>query len=201
MVYHKDMSYFLSWTGMREAGSLEPKPGLPPTPAHLARLLERMQREPAKAVVYSPYNSPDAARFLSERAGIPAIAMSQALRDQGHGFSAAEGWAVRVLKPLIDVPMPKRTLINVNFPALASGDVRGVRIARQAFHDYARGSVVESTDPRGRPYFWFGLEDVEHTLDHGTDLEAVNDGYVSVTPLQLDLTHYASLGVLAERFG
>ena len=50
--------------------------------------------------------------------------MSQALRDQGHGFSAAEGWAVRVLKPLIDVPMPKRTLINVNFPALASGDVR-----------------------------------------------------------------------------
>lgn len=147
------------------------------------------------------YSGTISAAMEGALAGIPAIAMSQALRDQGHGFSAAEGWAVRVLQPLIDVPMPKRTLINVNFPALASGNVRGVRIARQAFHDYARGSVVESTDPRGRPYFWFGLEDVEHTLDHGTDLEAVNDGYVSVTPLQLDLTHYASLGVLAERFG
>ena len=134
-------------------------------------------------------------------AGIPAIALSQALRDQGHGFSAAEGWAAKVLGPLIDVRMARRTLINVNFPALGSGDVKGIRVTRQGFHDYARGSVVESTDPRGRPYYWFGLEDVEHTLDHGTDLEAVNEGYVSVTPLQLDLTHHSAIGLLAERFG
>jgi len=89
----------------------------------------------------------------------------------------------------------------VNFPALPAADVRGIRVARQGFHDYARGSVVESVDPRGRPYFWFGLDDIEHTLDHGTDLEAVSDGYVSVTPLQLDLTHHASIGLLADRFG
>jgi len=73
VVYHKDMSYFLDWTGMREAGSLEPKPGLSPTPAHLAELVERMKREPAKVVVYSAYNSPRAAEFLSERTGIPAV--------------------------------------------------------------------------------------------------------------------------------
>jgi zinc/manganese transport system substrate-binding protein len=73
VVYHKDMSYFLDWAGMREAGSLEPKPGLPPTPAHLAELVERMKREPAKAIVYSAYSSPRAAEFLSERAGIPAL--------------------------------------------------------------------------------------------------------------------------------
>ena len=73
VVYHKDLSYFLAWTGMREAGSLEPKPGLPPTPAHLAELVERIKREPAKAIVFSPYNSPEAARFLSERTGIPSI--------------------------------------------------------------------------------------------------------------------------------
>ena len=72
VVYHKDMSYFLDWAGMREVGSLEPKPGLPPTPAHLAGLVERMKRDPAKVVVYSAYNSPRAAEFLSERAGIPA---------------------------------------------------------------------------------------------------------------------------------
>jgi zinc/manganese transport system substrate-binding protein len=73
VVYHKDMSYFINWTGMREAGSLEPKPGLPATPVHLAELVERMKRDPAKAIVYSPYNSPKAAEFLSERAGIPAV--------------------------------------------------------------------------------------------------------------------------------
>ena len=73
VVYHKDMSYFINWSGMREAGSLEPKPGLPPTPAHLAELVERMKREPAKIVVYSAYNSPRAAEFLSERTKIPSV--------------------------------------------------------------------------------------------------------------------------------
>jgi len=73
VVYHKDMSYFINWSGMREAGSLEPKPGLPPTPAHLAELVERMKREPAKIIVYSAYNSPRAAEFLSERTKTPSV--------------------------------------------------------------------------------------------------------------------------------
>jgi zinc/manganese transport system substrate-binding protein len=73
VVYHKDMSYFLSWAGMREAGSLEPKPGLPPSPAHLAELVERMKRSPAKVIVYSAYNSPQAAEFLSQRSNIPHV--------------------------------------------------------------------------------------------------------------------------------
>jgi zinc/manganese transport system substrate-binding protein len=73
VVYHKDMSYFINWSGMREAGSLEPKPGIPPTPSHLAELVEQMKRNPAKVVVYSPYNSPKAAEFLSERSGIPSV--------------------------------------------------------------------------------------------------------------------------------
>lgn len=73
VVYHKDLEYFIAWAGMREVGSLEPKPGIPPTPAHLAELVERMKRDPAKAIVYSPYSSPKAAEFLSERTGIPAV--------------------------------------------------------------------------------------------------------------------------------
>jgi hypothetical protein len=76
-------------------------------------------------------------------------------------------------RPLIDVPMAQRTLINVNFPAIPADRVKGIRVVRQGFHDYSRGSLVEGTDPRGRPYFWFGLQEIEHTLDHGTDLEAV----------------------------
>jgi zinc/manganese transport system substrate-binding protein len=73
VVYHKDMSYFINWSGMREAGALEPKPGIPATPSHLAELVERMKRDPAKAIVYSPYNNPKAAEFLSERAKIPDV--------------------------------------------------------------------------------------------------------------------------------
>ena len=146
------------------------------------------------------YSGTISAAMEAALAGIPAVAMSQAFRDAGHGFSAAEGWAAKVLAPLLDLQMAKRTVVNVNFPPLAAGDVKGIRVARQGFHDYGRGSLIEGVDPRGRPYYWFGLEDIEHTLDHGTDLEAVSEGYVSVTPLQLDLTHHASLVTLAESY-
>jgi zinc/manganese transport system substrate-binding protein len=73
VVYHKDLSYLNAWLGLREIGSLEPKPGVPPTTAHLAELVARMQGNPAKAIVYSAYNDPKAAAFLSERARIPAV--------------------------------------------------------------------------------------------------------------------------------
>jgi zinc/manganese transport system substrate-binding protein len=75
VVYHKDFSYFINWTGMQEVASLEPKPGIPPTPSHLAELLDLMKRQPAKVIVYSPYNSPQAAEFLSSRSRIPAVMM------------------------------------------------------------------------------------------------------------------------------
>lgn len=147
------------------------------------------------------YSGTVSAAMEAALAGIPAIAFSQAFRDSGQGFAAAKAWGAKVIAPLIAVQMARRTLINVNFPALAPAEVKGIRVVRQGFHDYARGSLVEGTDPRGRPYYWFGLDDVEHTLDHGTDLEAVGDGFISVTPLHLDLTHHAAIGVLAERFG
>lgn len=146
------------------------------------------------------YSGTISAAMEGALAGIPAIALSQAMRERGNRFAAADGWAARVLRPLIDAPMARRTLINVNFPDLAADQVKGVRVVRQGFHAYSRGSLVEGTDPRGRPYFWFGLQEAEHTLDHGTDLEAVADGYIAITPLQLDFTHYAAIGTLAERF-
>ncbi len=150
------------------------------------------------------YSGTISAAMEAALAGVPAIALSQAQRsrgrEKGHAFAAAEGWAAKVLAPLIETPMARRTLVNVNFPALPADGVRGVRVVRQGFHDYSRGSLVEGTDPRGRRYYWFGLEDMEQTLDHGTDLEAVADGYVAVTPLHLDLTHHSAIGRLAERF-
>ena len=73
IVYHREWSYLINWLGLKEAGSLEPKPGLPPTPGHLAELLSLMQREPARLIIYSAYNEPRAAEFLAERSKIPAL--------------------------------------------------------------------------------------------------------------------------------
>ncbi len=75
VVHHRDLSYLIRWLGMREVGSLEPKPGVPPTAAHLAELLANLTREPAKAVVRAAYNDPRAADWLSERAKIPALTL------------------------------------------------------------------------------------------------------------------------------
>jgi 5'-nucleotidase len=146
------------------------------------------------------YSGTISAAMEGALAGIPAVALSQAMRDGGHGFAAARSWAAKVLAPLLDLQMARRTVVNVNFPALPAEEVKGIRVVRQGFHDYARGSLVEAVDPRGRPYFWFGLDDIEHSLDHGTDLEAVSEGYIAVTPLHVDLTHHASIGTLAESF-
>lgn len=73
VTYHKNLSYLNQWLGLREVGTLEPKPGVPPATAHLADLVARMQAQPAKVIVYSAYNSPQAAQFLSERTKIPVV--------------------------------------------------------------------------------------------------------------------------------
>jgi 5'-nucleotidase len=151
------------------------------------------------------YSGTVSAAIEGALAGIRSVAFSQVYAREGMGddvpFGAALEWGPKVLAPLLGAPMAERTLININFPALPASEVKGIRVVRQGFHDYSRGSIVEGRDPRGYRYFWFGLDPIEHTLDHGTDLEAIDDGYVAVTPLQLDLTHYSTIGILAERFG
>lgn len=73
VVHHKNFSYLNDWLGLREAGQLEPKPGLPPTTSHLSGLLERLAKDPAKAVLRAAYNDPQASEWLSARAKIPAV--------------------------------------------------------------------------------------------------------------------------------
>jgi 5'-nucleotidase len=150
------------------------------------------------------YSGTVSAAIEGALAGVRSIALSQVTAREGEAgadtFEAARAWGAKVIAPLLHTPLPARTLVNVNFPALPAKAVRGIRAVRQGFHDYARGTVVEGRDPRGFKYYWFGLEAIEHTLDHGTDLEAISDGFISVTPLQLDLTHHSSLADLAERY-
>lgn len=150
------------------------------------------------------YSGTVSAAMEGALAGVRSIAMSQVYGKEGMGdavpFSAAEAWGAKVLEPLLKMDFTPRTLINVNFPALAPDAVKGIQVARQGFHDYSRGSIVKGTDPRGYDYYWFGLHGVEHTSGHDTDLEVVDDGYISVTPLHLDLTHHAALDSLTAAF-
>jgi len=73
VVHHKDMSYLIHWLGLREVGALEPKPGLPPTIAHLSELLGRLAKDPATVIIRSAYSDPRASTWLSERARVPAL--------------------------------------------------------------------------------------------------------------------------------
>jgi len=73
VVHHRNLSYLIAWLGMREAGALEPKPGLPPTTAHLGELLSRQARDPAKLVAHAAYNDPRPADWFAERARIPSV--------------------------------------------------------------------------------------------------------------------------------
>jgi len=147
------------------------------------------------------YSGTVSAAMEGAMAGIRAIALSQAYAREGMGdtvpFAAAEAWAERVLRPIVDGGMPARTLVNINFPALAPESVKGIRVAAQGRHDYARLRIVQRADPRGYDYFWFGLAPMVETPGHMTDLEVVADGFVAVTPLHLDLTHGPSLDRLA----
>ena len=146
------------------------------------------------------YSGTVSAAMEGALAGIPSIALSQGYAKEGMGdtvpFAAAEAWAERVLRPLIATPMATRTLVNVNFPALPPEAVKGVRVVRQGLRDYGRLKIVQRTDTRGYDYYWFGLGPMIQTAGHATDLEAIADGYVAVTPLHLDLTHEESLGRL-----
>lgn len=150
------------------------------------------------------YSGTVSAAMEGALAGIRSIALSQVYDREGMGdavpFEAAAAWGERVLRPLIDAPLAPRTLININFPALSAGEVKGVRVVGQGLRDYGRLRIVSNTDPRGYDYHWFALGPMLHDPACDSDLEAVADGYVSVTPLHLDLTHQASMDMLSRAY-
>ncbi len=148
------------------------------------------------------YSGTVSAAMEGALAGVRSIALSQVYAREGMGdvvpFDAAQAWGEKVLRPLIDAPLAPRTLININFPALAADKVLGVRVVAQGLRDYGRLQIIGNRDPRGYEYFWFGLGPSIETPAHSTDVEAVADGYIAVTPLHLDLTHRDSLDMLND---
>ena len=117
--------------------------------------------------------------------GVRAIALSAPIEDEDEDFSVLEPWVERVLEELLDEQCPP--LVNVNFPRKP----QGLQWASQAVDHYA-GRVVPQEDPMGRQHYWFTVAPLERHRE-GTDLWAFEQGYVSMTPLRLDLTDYAEL--------
>lgn len=150
------------------------------------------------------YSGTVAAAMEGAHAGIPSIALSQCYASRSASddviFQAAEALGEQVLRALIETPFAPQTVVNVNFPPVAADAVQGVRVVAQGMRDYGRLQLDRRTDPRGFDYYWLRLGRIPHTPAEATDLEAIEHGHITVTPLHLDLTHHASLAMLSERF-
>jgi 5'-nucleotidase len=131
-------------------------------------------------------------RFL----GLPAIAISLVGSNPIH-FETAADVAVTLLKQLVKKPLPKDTILNVNVPDVALKDLKGFKATRLG-QRHKSEPVIKSKDPRGRIIYWVGPPGAEQDAGPGTDFYAINEGYVSVTPLQIDLTRYESIDALAS---
>jgi len=123
--------------------------------------------------------------------GIPGIAISLASRHEWD-FSVAAGFAARLTSQLIEQGMDREVLLNVNVPSLPREQVKGVLVTRLGKRIY-RDKLIERQDPFGRSYYWIGGEEPSGHAEEGTDIWALANGYVSVTPIQMDLTDYALL--------
>lgn len=143
------------------------------------------------------YSGTVSAAMEGALAGIRSIALSQRYPQTGAGdrvsFDTAEAWGERVLRPLLDMEWAPRTLVNINFPPIAPEQVKGIRAVSQGLRDYGRVGIEKRTDPRGFDYYWLAMGRLPLQPLPDTDLDAIEQGFVTVTPLHLDLTHRDSL--------
>jgi 5'-nucleotidase len=149
------------------------------------------------------YSGTVAAAIEGTMLGIRSIAMSQV------GGSAEEGhiyWetplthAPELVSTLLESGWPAGIVLNVNYPACPPGEVTGIEVTTQGRRDQALLNIDKRADPWGMPYFWFGFERPPSTLVAGTDLAAISERSISVTPLCLNLTHEATCGSLRQAF-
>lgn len=139
------------------------------------------------------YSGTVAAAMEGALLGIRSFAFSQTRDERGRvDFAAAEALAPDIIRRLVAQTWKRETLININFPALLPDQVRGVQVCRQGRRDSGT-TVAEGRDPSGRPYVWIGQFLSDTSADEDTDLQAIVEGRISVTPLHLDLTHQAML--------
>lgn len=137
------------------------------------------------------YSGTISAAFEGALLNIPSIALS-ALVGEHFSFDRCAAFAVELTRYMLDQPRDPGIILNVNFPVT---EFRGVKVTKLGKRVYSEG-VIERIDPRGRKYYWIGGEAPTWHHGEGTDFEAVQNGFVSITPLHLDLTHHASIARL-----
>ena len=131
---------------------------------------------------------------------IPAIALSQEYRDGADlPWQTSEAFAPEAIRRLLRLPWPESTLYNINFPAALPTEIKGFAATSQGKRAIA-DNLTEGVDPRGRPYYWIGPVREARGTEPGTDVAALGDDKVSITPINLDLTNVPVLGMLRKVF-
>jgi 5'-nucleotidase len=120
--------------------------------------------------------------------GVPGIAISLVARDH-FDFTEAARFSLLAVRKILNEGLPDGTLLNVNVPL---GEVKGVKVTRQGIKN-ARPVISEHIDPRGKPYFWIGEQYFRSNAEDGTDYRAIEEGFISVTPLKSDMTDHGAL--------
>lgn len=149
------------------------------------------------------YSGTIAAAMEGTLLGIPSIAVSQAYgaqgRDQIH-WDCARHHAPGIIRRLLDEGIPKDILFNLNFPNVPPAEVAGVAVTVQGRRDQELVRLEPRKDGRGNPYFWIAFQRGRTEPANGTDLRALSERKISVTPLELDLTHEPTLTRFAQVF-
>jgi len=125
---------------------------------------------------------------------VPALAFSLLGREK-YNFDRAAQIAATLVKKALDEGIPPATLLNVNVPS--RGEIKGIKITKQGFKN-AKPVISEHTDPRGKFYYWIGEERIGFHAYEGTDFEAIDMGFVSVTPIRADMTNHAAIAELSQ---
>ena len=131
-------------------------------------------------------------RFL----GLPAIAVSLVFKDKPRHYASAAEAVALIVERLSRHPLPADTILNINVPDLAWPEIAGFEVTRLG-HRHRAEPTIREVDPRGRPMYWIGPAGAEQDAGPGTDFDAIRRGYVSVTPIHVDLTRYQALDQVA----
>ncbi|WP_028117045.1 5'/3'-nucleotidase SurE [Ferrimonas senticii] len=142
------------------------------------------------------YSGTVAAAMEGRHLGFPTIAISLCGRELVH-YDSAAAIAVNVVKGLLNKPLPQDRILNINVPDLPLEQIRGIKVTRLGAR-HAAEEMLTMQDPAGRDVYWIGPPGAQQDAGPGTDFDAIANGYVSITPLKVDLTAHEQLAELTD---
>jgi 5'-nucleotidase len=143
------------------------------------------------------YSGTVSAAFEGTLLGIPSFAISIDARSH-FKFHTAACFAVRVARYITKKGLPRDTFLNINVPNVDEKGVKSYKITQQGKWTQNGNAVVEKIDPRGKKYYWIAGGRQAYSKRGDTDIKAVSNSYISITPMHLDLTDYASMNLIRK---